>query len=382
MAVERSRQERVRFFLIYAAAWLPFAAAYAGLLVSQGYDSPAASIADALFTVLAAAAPGLGVWWVTGRLSWPARSAAAFFAAHAVLAALYAGFWVGMTYLRVSSGGNEASAASFIRTAAGFQLLSGVWLYGVLAGVFYAVRAEQRASEGERAVAYADARRAEAEAERARVDTLRSEAELRALRARLNPHFLFNTLHSVSVLVRRDPDGAEEALERLGGLLRYVLHEDEMEAEDDVTLEAELQFVRDYLALESIRLGSRLRVEESIAPEALGCRLPALTLQPLVENAVLHAVAPRPEGGTVRIGVTAHDGAVTVRVSDDGPGVTAGVVDGRSRRAGARTSAGVGLRTVEQRLRLRFAGGARFGVETEPGRGFCVAFTIPPEGDS
>jgi signal transduction histidine kinase len=380
MPVETRRHERARFLLIYAAAWLPVAAAYTGLLVSQGYDSPGAATADALFTVLAAAVPGLGVWWLTARLRWPPRSSAAFLAAHALLAALYATFWVGMTYLRVSSGGNEASGAAFVRNTAGFQLLSGVWLYGVMAGIFYAVRAEQRAGERERAAALADARRAEAEAERARADALRAGAELRALRARLNPHFLFNTLHSLTVLVRRDPDAAEEALERLGALLRYVLDEDGSDGgDDDVTLEAELRFVRDYLALEAIRLGPRLRVEEAIDAEALSCRLPALTLQPLVENAVRHAVNPRPEGGTVRIAVERRDGTVTVRVSDDGPGAPAASGGNTLRLDGQRASGGVGLRTVEQRLRVRFPEETGFSVDT--GVGFAVTFSFPALSD-
>jgi signal transduction histidine kinase len=372
----RRPDARLRFLLIYAGAWTPFAAVYAGLLVSQGYDSPGAAIADGVFTVGAAAAPGAAVWWITRRMQWPARSALAFFAAHAAMAALYSAFWVAATYLWIAAGSDAGTAARFLRRAAGWQLISGVWLYAVLAAVFYAVRAEQRARHGERAAVLAGALLAEAEAERARMASLRAEAELRALRARLNPHFLFNTLHSLSVLVRRDPDGAEEALERLGTLLRYVLHEDEDGAQDDVTLEAELRFVRDYLALEAIRLGARLRVEECIAPDALACLLPALTLQPLVENAVRHAVAPRPEGGTVRIVVARRDGSVSVRVSDDGPG-TGAESSAAARPAGS--PRGLGLRTVERRLSVRFPGEATFCVFSAPEQGFAVDFSFPVE---
>jgi LytS/YehU family sensor histidine kinase len=108
----------------------------------------------------------------------------------------------------------------------------------------------------------------EQEARAARADALRMRAELAALRGQLNPHFLFNTLHTLTALVRRDPDTAEHALERFGDMLRYVL-DVKRSAREDVTLGDEMQFVRNYLSLEQLRLGDRLRVAEQLDPDAL-----------------------------------------------------------------------------------------------------------------
>src|SRR5207237_9488782 len=119
----------------------------------------------------------------------------------------------------------------------------------------------------------------------------RVTAELAAPSGPLNPLFLFNTSHTLPALVRRDPATAERALERFGDLLRYLLDVNRA-AREDVPLADEMTFVRNYLALEQLRLGERLRVRERIDPEALDCMLPSLTLQPLIEHAVKHGIPP------------------------------------------------------------------------------------------
>ncbi|MFI5230248.1 MAG: sensor histidine kinase, partial [Gemmatimonadales bacterium] len=129
-------------------------------------------------------------------------------------------------------------------------------------------------------------------------------------------------------------------------------------------------FVRNYLSLEQLRLGDRLRVVERIDPDALDCALPSLTMQPLVENAIKYGVAPRAGGGTITIGAAcAADGSVLeLDVADDGPGARVDVLD---------TAAGVGLRAVRQRLDTRYPTRATFSVTTEPGHGFAVRLTLP-----
>ena len=197
-----------------------------------------------------------------------------------------------------------------------------------------------------------------------RAEAAASRAQLGALRAQLNPHFLFNALHSLAALVRHDAGRAEEALERLGGLLRYALDE----AGDRVPLQQEWDFVRDYLQLEQLRLGDRLRVEESFDAEARGALVPPFTLQPLVENAIRHGVARVPEGGRVRVTARVRDGRLTLRVEDDGPGCAP---------AEWISAPGLGLRSLRERLAASYAGDARFDVATSPGAGFAASVELP-----
>jgi sensor histidine kinase YesM len=159
---------------------------------------------------------------------------------------------------------------------------------------------------------------------------------------------------------------AEAALEQFGEMLRYVLDINRAEQED-VALEDELEFVRNFLALEQLRLGDRLRVVEDIHPETLDCVIPSLTLQPLVENAVKYAVAARVRGGTITISSALQGSSVVLEVSDDGPGVAAPVEGG----------SGVGLRAVRQRLETRFPDASKFELRTAAGQGFSVRLTLP-----
>ena len=180
--------------------------------------------------------------------------------------------------------------------------------------------------------------------------------------AQLNPHFLFNALHSITALVRVDPAAGERALEEFAALLRYVLDVNR-ERNEEVTLEAELGFVRTYLALERLRLGDRLRVVEEIDPDALECLVLAFSLQPLVENAIRHGIAPRAGTGTLRLAASVVEDDLMLEVADDGPGAEA------TRVADAQ---GLGLAAVRQRLETRWGPGVRMEIVTAPYNGFLV----------
>src|SRR5690606_35762227 len=193
--------------------------------------------------------------------------------------------------------------------------------------------------------------------------------ELQALRAQLNPHFLFNTLHALTQLAREDPPATAAALERFGDLLRYVLSAGR-DAGADVSLEEELEFVRHYLALEQLRLGDRLRVVEHIDADALDLAVPPLLLQPLVENAVRHGVAPRRHGGTVRLTACDQDGTLVVEVADDGSGAAPDAWH---------TAEGLGLQAVRRQLHARFSRAGRMEIHTAPDAGFRVRITAPAE---
>ena len=165
-------------------------------------------------------------------------------------------------------------------------------------------------------------------------------AELRLLKSQLNPHFLFNCLNSVRALIADDPAGAQKAVTQLARILRYTLTAGQ---EEVVTLERELEIVADYLELESLRHGERLRIERAIAAEARGMHIPVMTLQTVVENAIKHGIAELPQGGTLRISATVSEHALLIEVENTRP-------DSPSRPP----SQGIGLRNATERLRWLF----------------------------
>jgi two-component sensor histidine kinase len=201
------------------------------------------------------------------------------------------------------------------------------------------------------------------------LERMRSElerAELRALRAQVNPHFLFNTLNSIAALIHENPAAAEDVVTRLADVFRHALT---ASGREHTRLADELDFLRSWLAIERVRFGDRLRIVEDVEPGLEDVPVPGLLFQPLIENAVLYAVAPRAEGGTVTLRVHRDPSGrtLTAEISDDGPGFTPG---GRPR------GNGVGLESVRERLRL---GGAphAFALESAPGQGTRVRITLP-----
>jgi len=343
----------------FALAWLVLGVLYAYPMraaVSRAI-TPWESVARGMTHVTPVALVAGAIWWLTGVVTWPPRRHWRFFAVHLVAAAAYGFVWLAIDTSIIAFGTGYSVAFEIVRVFAGFQVLDGVMIYASIAAVSYVVRIARQLREQE--------------ARAARAETLRMRAELAAIRARLNPHFLFNTLHTLTALVRRDPETAEQALERFGDMLRYVL-DVKRSAREDVTLADEMQFVRSYLSLEKLRLGDRLNAVEHVDPDALDCRIPSLTLQPLVENAIKYGIAPRAGGGRLEIGASFEDDALVLQVRDDGPGASSTV---------AEDAGGMGLRAVRQALETRFAGHARFNVVTAPGEGFAVIIALPvPSG--
>jgi LytS/YehU family sensor histidine kinase len=209
-----------------------------------------------------------------------------------------------------------------------------VLLYLASVGLNYALLAQERAREAER--------------KNLESQLLTQEAELRALRAQLNPHFLFNALNSISALTSVDSKKAREMCVLLSEFLRRSLA---MGERTSIALREELDLVRNYLAIEQIRFGARLAVDWDLAEAALPAQLPPLLLQPLAENAIKHGISGLTDGGRVRIAVKAAEGRVDIAVENpfdpDQP---------------SKKGLGLGLRQVRQRLQGRF--GHRAAVET------------------
>jgi len=236
-----------------------------------------------------------------------------------------------------------------------WPVLYSMMTYVVIAAVFHTVRMVAAARHQAAAVQQAH--------------SLLLASELNALRNKLNPHFLFNTLHSIIALTRKNPDAAEAALFQFSDMLRYVL-DTEKNGSERVTLDDELRFTRDYLELESLRLGQRLNIEWQLDDNASGHPLPALSLQPLVENSIKHAFNPHSRPGTlsIRTRIDAAGQTLALTVGDDGPGAELDAV---------RRSNGLGIRTVERRLQLEYGPQGGLEIDTAPGAGFVVTMSIP-----
>lgn len=187
------------------------------------------------------------------------------------------------------------------------------------------------------------------ERERLEYQQALAASELQALKMQLHPHFLFNTLHGVATLVDLDAEKAKSMILKLSNLLRTAL---DGGGYDLIPLESELRFVREYLDLEKMRLGHRLVIDWSIPPQACGFLVPQMILQPLVENAIRHGIAPAREGGWVAVEADARDGILRIHV--------------RNSLLGNGTSGtGLGLRNLEARLKHFYSGNASFHFITE-----------------
>lgn len=279
--------------------------------------------------------------------------------AHALAALLFAAFWQAGDFAVAWALFGPDHAWAVLRQTVLWRAIWGVFAYAAIATGFSARLQARRA----RAAALAAAQ----------AESALARAELAAISGKLNPHFLFNALNSLIALTRKDAQAAENALLRFAGMLRYVLAT-KRETSERVALSEEVDFVRDYLALEALRLGPRLQVEWQLDPNTLGDEIPPLTLQPLVENSVLHAVAPRIQGGSIRIRSqrNALNQGLDLRVEDDGPGCEPAMLD--APHDGRR---GIGLDALRRRFALDFEGRARLRIHTAPGAGFRVDLWIP-----
>src|SRR5947209_11234822 len=242
-----------------------------------------------------------------------------------------------------------------------FNLPTGFMCYGTILLVAYILDYYRRYQEEELKISRLEAALAQAQLEM-------TEAQLQALKMQLQPHFLFNTLNSISTLLDEDVEAADEMLARLGDFLRLTL---ENTGAQEVTLQEELEFLRCYLEIERVRFQDRLTVEMAIEPETLDARVPNLILQPIVENAIRHGVVARVGDGRVEIRSTRDDGRLRLQVSDNGPGLHAD--DGRA----PRPSHGLGFALTRARLERLYESDQRFSLSDADGGGLRVTLEIP-----
>ena len=195
-----------------------------------------------------------------------------------------------------------------------------------------------------------------------------TEAELRALRAQINPHFLFNSLNTIANLIATDPPRAEVMTLRLARVFRHVLANSSKQM---VTVREEMEFLRTYLDIEEARFGNRLRVQFDVAPEVAQSAVPSLILQPVVENALRHGLGRRPGPGHLKISAVQQGDLVCLAVEDNGVGP-----DGWNSRTGEE-GGGLGLRNILQRLTALYRNSAQLSIQSAIPHGTRVTLLLP-----
>jgi LytS/YehU family sensor histidine kinase len=297
------------------------------VLIMNVHEAPFSSAAlMALRMITNGALLGLGVHAFTGRLPWPHPFRLSFLLIQLFAAALYATLWTAACVLVESLLRGDLSYAAAYSVAR--FLFTGAWLYLTIASVAYAQQATRRA---------------------AMIQAATARAQLAALHAQLHPHFLFNALHTVVQLIPLAPDKASLAAEQLAELLRTALDE----KRDLVTLAEEWHFVERYLAIEQLRFGERLLITATLPTDLMAAKLPAFSLQTLVENAVRHGAAPKIGATHLKISASAEQKEMRLVVSDDGIGT----------EAPALSSQGTGLRRLRERLDYLYGSSAVLTVD-------------------
>lgn len=343
------RSHVIRRCAIALAAWLPFFALWVLFAMSLTRERFSVILLGSLISMGSAGLLGIAVWHICRRRPLPLGFSLSFYLLHLFFGVVYSALWTVAIYGLESLRRGSPLPDFWLWPVLCRQLLTGIWLYTIFAGVSYSIQTRNRLREKEMLAARAEA--------------LAAAARLDAVRARLNPHFLFNALHTLSALVKFRPAVAESAIERLGDMLRYTLKEDGREL---VEFSEEYEFTRQYLAFEQLRYEDRLKVDVQIDPGASNFDVPPFSMQTLAENTVRHAISVRPEGGSIRIKCSCRNATLQVSVRDDGPGSSGD--NGQSHH--------FGLRSLQERLRSAFGSTADLHLIAGP-EGFEASFDIP-----
>lgn len=232
------------------------------------------------------------------------------------------------------------------------ELHAGILIYVAVIGISYALGYYRKYRERE--------------LKAAQLESQLALARLDALRKQLQPHFLFNTLNTVSILIDEDTKAARDMLVRLSDLLRATL---DRSKSHEVSLRQEIEFIEGYLEIERTRFQDRLTVEMEIDPRSLDARVPDLILQPIVENAIRHGIAPRAEAGVIGIRAERLNGSLRLEVRDNGTGLRDGAHEGGK--------GGVGIANTRARLAQLYGAGHSFEMRNVAGGGLLVNITIP-----
>lgn len=356
-----------RFWTFYFASWAIYAICLGGVFLGVGNRLEFNLLLIILCNVAPGALLGALIVRICERFEWSeSRQLLKFISIHALILSTFASLWclANLVFLSIFDSVRRGSW-NFIRWdnfALLWQFLNGATIYLAIASAVYVRQVNESLRIEER-------RNAELVVRAARAEAAQVSAELFALRSQLNPHFLFNTLHSLMALVRADQNAAEEAIERFALMLRYVLQSQTGErTTTDVRFADEWNFVRNYLELERLRLGARLRLVTNVEPAANEYLLPAFTIQPIIENAVKHSIAPRAEGGSLMISARIEKENLVIKISDDGSKNPILPTE--------KNGSGLGLKLVRESLATRFGDAANLQTE-KTSDGLTALITIP-----
>jgi len=352
-SAQHKKLGRRRTFLIGWLIWTAWGFATAAILNIQENVFFVFALIGGLQSSYIMGLLSIGVWDLVKRLSWENHKQAliAVFA-HLLSAPIFAALWMALYLgLNVLLFGEIMMERMQVKETGGWWFFSGMTEYAVVAGVFHAIQMFRRLQE-----------KATREAE---LQLLANRMELAQLKSQLNPHFLFNTLNSINALIGSNPEAARRMLARLADILRYALDSDR---ETSVPLRDEVRFVETYLDIEQARFGDRLRIKKEIDASLLDAPVPPMLLQPLVENAVQHGIAPLEHGGEITLRIQLENGRMRFEVLDTGNGANGNVTD--------LSENGIGLRNTDQRLRKMFGEAASLHLEKSEA-GFHVSFSIP-----
>lgn len=343
---------QLRRVLLYLIAWIPLTALLVYLLSITHQVSIEEATALAIPLCLFYAFVCLSAWYPCRSTPIDRVELEKLLATHVGGALVASGLWVFAAWVLAWVLASSVSVFGGLNIRLYSELpvvfVTGVLLY-LLSVFFYYVLIAVEASQ-------------QAEARVMQMSILAREAELKALKAQVNPHFLFNSLNSISALTSSDPAKAREMCILLGDFLRRTLGLGEKSA---IPLEEEMSLIHAFLAVEKTRFGARLHMEETVSNDALTVSVPPLLLQPLVENAISHGIANLVDGGWIRLNVGCENGSVSIVVEN--------LFDPE---APARRRGGVGLANVRQRLQARYGNRATFEARGEGDR-FRVAITLP-----
>jgi two-component system, LytTR family, sensor histidine kinase AlgZ len=345
----------IKRYGIYLAAWVPLAGILIYLMAAPGRLGWRDATVLVIPLCLVYQFVCLSAWYTCKALPLQKKPILRSRLTHLVAAAIISYLWIELAKLLAyglaqfpSFRGLDARFAPQTPVLYGLGFL----LYLLSVAAHYVILAMEESSK--------------AQAQALETSVLAREAELKALRAQVNPHFLFNSLNSISALTSVEPAKAREMCVLLAEFLRMTLGLGEKES---IPLSEELSLLHRYLAIEKVRFGARLQMEEAVEEESMSIQLPPLILQPLVENAVTHGIANLPEGGMVRLMSQRHDGRALLAVENSfDPEATP-----------ARKS-GLGLRNVRDRLEARYGKDASVRVSAENGT-FRVELSFPAHAD-
>jgi len=342
---------RVDRLAVYLGVWLSAGVLAAGLFTRFGLSWTEA-LALLLPLVLLYAFVSLSAWYVSRASPLTTTSSVLRVLVSSFLASMFAsGLWLGVANVWIAALKTTATfapAADRYRQQLPFLLAMGVLLYLLSLAVHYVLIAFETVRQAER--------------RQLELEILTRDAELRALRAQIDPHFLYNSLNSISALTGSDAAGARRMCLLLGEFLRNTL---DVSGRQRIPIVDELALAERFLSIEQVRFGSRLRIERRVDEDASACLVPPLLLQPLVENAVTHGIAHLLEGGLIRLDVSRQNGHLAIVIENPCD------ADATAARPG-----GLGLDNVRKRLDAMFGREARMDTHVAAGR-FRVELELP-----